>query len=97
MKKWHPKNAHYHAIENGGFQSSPERTAGTYSTYNSIDDRIDDFHYYTTWIKFGIGRATYDSAQEVRSGDLLREEAVALVQKYDGEFLQDGLMKFLLI
>lgn len=85
-EKWHPQGAYYYAIEHGGFQSSPERTAGTYSTYNSIDDRIDDFHYHTTWIKFGIGRATYDAAQEVRSGDLMREEAVALVQKYDGEF-----------
>ena len=85
-EKWHPQNAYYYAIENGGFQSSPERTAGTYSTYNSIDDRIDDFHYHTTWIKFGIGRATYDAAQEIRSGDLMREEGVALVRKYDGEF-----------
>jgi len=85
-EKWHPQNAYYYAIEHGGFQNSPERTAGTYSTYNSIDDRIDDFHYHTTWIKFGIGRATYDAAQEIRSGDLMREEGVALVKKYDGEF-----------
>jgi N-acetyl sugar amidotransferase len=85
-EKWHPQSAYYYAIEHGGFQSAPERTAGTYSTYNSIDDRIDDFHYHTTWIKFGIGRATYDAAQEIRSGDLIREEGVALVRKYDGEF-----------
>ena len=84
--KWHPQNAYYYSVENGGFESSPERTAGTYSTYNSIDDKIDDFHYHTTWIKFGIGRATYDAAQEIRSGELTREEGVALVQKYDGEF-----------
>jgi hypothetical protein len=87
-EKWHPQSAYYYAVENGAFQSAPERTAGTYSTYNSIDDRIDDFHYHTTWIKFGIGRATYDAAQEIRSGDLTREEGVALVQKYDGEFPQ---------
>ena len=73
-------------MENGNFQSAPERTAGTYSTYNSIDDRIDDFHYHTTWIKFGIGRATYDASQEVRNGDLTRQEAVSLIHKYDGEF-----------
>jgi hypothetical protein len=71
---------------NGNFQVSPERTPGTYSKYNSIDDRIDDFHYYTTYIKFGIGRATYDAAQEIRSGDITREEGIALVRKFDGEF-----------
>lgn len=84
--KWHPQSAYYFAVENGGFRASPERTAGTYSKYNSIDDKIDDFHYYTTYIKFGIGRATYDSSQEVRSDDLDRNEAVALVKRYDGEF-----------
>ena len=73
-------------MENGGFQAAPERTVGTYSKYNSIDDKIDDFHYYTTFIKFGIGRATYDASQEVRSGDLEKEEALALIRRYDGEF-----------
>ena len=33
-----------------------------------------------------IGRATYDASQEIRSGDLTREEGMALVKKYDGEF-----------
>lgn len=84
--KWHPQSAFYFAVDNGGFTASPERTLGTYSKYNSIDDKIDDFHYYTTFIKFGIGRATYDASQEVRSGDLEREEAVALIKRYDGEF-----------
>ena len=44
------------------------------------------FHYFTTLIKFGIGRATYDAAQEVRNGKITREEAVHLVKKYDQEF-----------
>lgn len=84
--KWHPQSCYYYAVEHGGFEASPERTPGTYSKYNSIDDRIDDFHYYTTFTKFGIGRATYDAAQEIRSGDITRDEGVALVRRYDGEF-----------
>jgi len=83
---WHPQSAYYYSVEHGNFEASPERTAGTYSKYNSIDDKIDDFHYYTTYIKFGIGRAIYDAAQETRSGDLERDEALMLVRKYDGEF-----------
>ena len=83
---WHPQGAYYYAVEYGGFQASPERTPGTYSKYNSIDDKIDDFHYYTTFIKFGIGRATYDAAQEIRNDEITREEGVALAKKYDGEF-----------
>lgn len=84
--KWHPQSCYYYAVEHGGFQASPERTPGTYSKYNSIDDRIDDLHYYTTGVKFGIGRASYDAAQEIRSGDITREEGVALVKRFDHEF-----------
>jgi len=98
--KWHPQACYYYAVENGGFQASPERTPGTYSKYNSIDDRIDDFHYWTTWIKFGIGRATYDAAQEIRSGDITRDEGVALVKRFDGEFPErfaDEIFRYLSI
>lgn len=84
--KWHPQSCYYYAVEHGGFQASPERTPGTYSKYNSIDDRIDDFHYYTTGVKFGIGRASYDASQEIRSGDIDREEGVALVKRFDHEY-----------
>lgn len=84
--KWHPQSCYYYAVEHGGFEASPERTPGTYSKYNSIDDRIDDFHYFTTRIKFGIGRATYDAAQEIRSGDITRDEGIALVKRFDAEF-----------
>ncbi|MBI5240029.1 MAG: N-acetyl sugar amidotransferase [Elusimicrobia bacterium] len=84
--RWHPQGAYYYAVENGGFQASSERNAGTYSKYNSIDDKMDDLHYYTTFVKFGIGRATADAAQEIRNGEITREEGAALVRKFDGEF-----------
>lgn len=96
--KWHPQACYYYAVEHGGFQASPERTPGTYSKYNSIDDRIDDLHYYTTGIKFGIGRASYDAAQEIRSGDITRDEGVALVKRFDLEFparFSDELFEYL--
>jgi len=98
--KWHPQACYYYSVEHGGFEASPERTPGTYSKYNSIDDRIDDFHYYTTGIKFGIGRASYDAAQEIRSGDITRDEGVALVKRYDHEFPErfaDEIFKYLSI
>lgn len=84
--KWTPQEVYYYAVENTGFKARPFRTQGTYSKYNSIDDKIDDLHYYTTYIKFGLGRATYDASQEIRNNHLTREEGVALVKKFDGEF-----------
>ncbi len=94
--KWHPQSCYYYAVEHGGFEASPERTIGTYSKYNSIDDRIDDLHYFTTGIKFGIGRASYDAAQEIRSGDITREEGVALVKRFDHEYPERFLDEMLL-
>ena len=84
--KWTPQEAYYYAVEHTGFQANPVRSEGTYSKYASLDDKIDGFHYYTTFIKFGIGRATYDASQEIRNKHLTREEAVALVRRFDGEF-----------
>ena len=98
--KWHPQEAYYYSVEHGNFQASPERTPGTYSKYNSIDDKIDDLHYYTTFIKFGIGRATYDASQEVRSGEITREEGASLIKRFDGEFPErfaDELWEYLSI
>jgi N-acetyl sugar amidotransferase len=84
--KWDPQECYYYASEHTGFASNDERTEGSYSKYSSIDDRIDPFHYYTTLIKFGIGRATYDAAQEIRNNKITREEGVGLVKRFDAEF-----------
>jgi hypothetical protein len=84
--KWDPQECYYYAAEHTGFRANTERTEGSYSKYSSIDDRIDPFHYYTTLIKFGIGRATYDAAQEIRNDKINRGEGVTLVRKYDQEF-----------
>ena len=84
--KWTPQECYYYAVEHTGFEANPFRTEGTYSKYNSLDDKIDGLHYYTTYIKFGLGRATYDASQEIRNRHLTREEGVALVRRFDGEF-----------
>jgi N-acetyl sugar amidotransferase len=83
--RWTPQESYYYAVEHTGFHARPFRTEGTYSKYNSIDDKIDDLHYYTTYIKFGLGRASYDASQEIRNKHLTREEGVALVRQFDGE------------
>jgi hypothetical protein len=83
--RWQPQAAYYFAAAHG-FEAAEARTEGTYSKYNSLDDQLDGLHYYLTWIKFGLGRASYDAAQEIRNGHLTREEGVALVHRFDGEF-----------
>ncbi len=83
--RWDPQEMYYYAVEHCGFAANTERTEGTYSKYNSLDDQIDPLHYYTTLIKFGIGRTTYDAAQEIRNRKIDRTEGIALVRRFDTE------------
>jgi N-acetyl sugar amidotransferase len=85
-QKWHPQETYYFSVENSGFIPNFHRTEGSHSKYSSLDDQIDWLHYYTAHVKFGIGRATYDTAQEIRNGDITRTEGVSLIRRYDGEY-----------
>jgi N-acetyl sugar amidotransferase len=85
---WDPQENYYYSVKNTGFEVNPCRTEGTYSKYASLDDKTDGLHYYLSYIKFGIGRATSDSAHEIRDDKITREEGVLLVKKYDNEFPQ---------
>ena len=98
--KWIPQETFYYSVENCGFKPRPFRTNGTYSKYNSIDDKIDDLHFYTLFTKFGIGRATYDVSQEIRNNHINQDEGKRLIKKYDGEFPDkyfNDIMKYLKI
>lgn len=94
-KFWDPQENFYYCQQHTGFTPNPERSEGTYSKYASLDDKIDGYHYYLGYIKFGIGRATSDSAHEVRDHKITRDEAIRLVQKYDGEFPKKNFKEFL--
>ena len=84
---YNPQDNFYFSKERSNFQVNPDgRSEGTYTKYSSLDDKLDGLHYYTWFIKTGRGRATEDAAVEVRNKIITREEAVALVKKYDGEF-----------
>lgn len=85
-KFWSQQENFYYASENTNFQTADERTQGSYTKSNGLDDKLECFHYYMMMIKFGMGRATWDAAQEIRDGKITRDEGVTLVNKYDTEF-----------
>ncbi len=94
-KKWIPQENFYYVVENTGFETNPQRSEGTYTKYSSIDDKTDGFHFWLGYLKFGMGRTTRDASMEVRSNHITREEAVALVNRYDGEFPKLYFKEFL--
>lgn len=62
------------------------RTDGTFTDFDSLDDKIDDVYYYLQSIKFGFGRAVRDASRMIQNGHLTRAEGLELARKYDGEF-----------
>ncbi len=92
---WDPQENFYYCREHNNFTVNPEHSEGTYSKYASLDDRLDGFHYYLGFVKFGIGRATSDAAHEIRDSKITREEGIALVRRYDGEFPRKYFADFL--
>ena len=95
FEKWDPQECFYYASDNTGFRTAKERSDGTYSKYTEIDDKIVPIHFFTTFIKFGIGRASYDASQEIRNNKITREEGINLVKKFDGEFPKTYFKDFL--
>ena len=94
-KLWVPQENFYYAAKNTGFEASHERTESTYTKSFSIDDRLDPFHWYLGYIKFGYGRATREASSDIRCGHITREEGVALAQRYDHEFPEKYFKEFL--
>jgi N-acetyl sugar amidotransferase len=94
-RKWIPQENYYYSVENTGFEANPVRNEGTFSKYASLDDKLDGFHFYLAYIKFGHGRCQSDAAHEIRDGHISREEGIALIKKYDGEFPQRYYQDFL--
>jgi N-acetyl sugar amidotransferase len=69
------------------FQLAPNgRSDGTFTGYDSLDDKIDNVYYYLQFIKFGFGRALRDACRQIYRGRLSREDALKHVRNYDDEF-----------
>lgn len=67
------------------------RTIGTFTDFDSLDDKIDDLYYYMQFIKFGFGRAVRDTSRFIQNNRMTREEALEIVKKYDGEYPERNL------
>lgn len=69
------------------FKTCPQgRTSGTFTDFDSLDDKMDDLFYYLQYVKFGFGRAVRDASRMIQTGHLTRQEGLELARKYDGEF-----------
>ncbi len=81
---WDP-NAHTKLmVDKYNFQLAKKPFERTYRTMSNLDDMHENgAHDYLKFVKFGYGRGTDHSAEDIRLGNLTREEGIEMVRKYD--------------
>jgi N-acetyl sugar amidotransferase len=67
------------------------RTVGTFTDFDSLDDKSDNLYYYMQYVKFGFGRAVRDACRMIQNCQMTRDEALQLARRYDGEFPEEFL------
>ena len=67
-----------------GFIVADRPVETTYENFENLDCYSNHLHDYLKYVKYGFGRATDNASLDVRLGYIKRDEAVRLVNKYDG-------------
>ncbi len=81
--EWDALKITRHLVEKCGFKIAQSKRDKTFNLYHKIDDHANGVHDYLKYLKFGYGRATDHTAEEIRCGRMTREEGVELVKQYD--------------
>ena len=69
------------------FRTNPKgRTDGTFTNFDSLDDKIDNLYYYMQFVKFGFGRAVRDASRLIQNHHISRRKGLELAHRYDAEF-----------
>lgn len=85
--KWSSYENYLYIKDKYDFRTCPTgRTEGTFTNFDSLDDKSDNLYYYMQYIKFGFGRAVRDASRMIQNKQLTREEGLELARKYDHEF-----------
>lgn len=85
--KWSSYENYLYIKDKFDFHTCPAgRTEGTFTDFDSLDDKSDNLYYYMQYIKFGFGRAVRDASRMIQNRQLTRQEGLELARKYDHEF-----------
>jgi N-acetyl sugar amidotransferase len=80
---WDTKKQHEEMIDKYGYETLPQQR--TFDAYNDVDCvHYSGLHDYIKQMKFGYAKATDHACREIRWGRLSRDEALELVNAYEG-------------
>ena len=77
-----------------GWKNRLNRVEVTYEDYENIDCYSMTIHDYLKFVKYGFGRAADDAVRDLRNKLINREEAIRLVERYDGKYPIAAIRRF---
>lgn len=85
--RWDPKAQHEQMVATHGYKGA--RFDRTFDTYDHVDCyNFMDLHDYLKLLKHGYSKVTDHACREIRHGRLKRDDALALVRKYEEQSLR---------
>lgn len=95
FEDWNPYYNYLVAKEHCGLLEEDETNPGTFTNYAQNDQDLYSLHVYLMYLKFGFGRATQDAGIDIRRGAMTRDQAINLVQFYDGKYPDQYIATYL--
>lgn len=95
FENWDPYRNYLVARDHCGLKEADATNSGTFTNFAQNDQMLYALHTYLMYLKFGFGRATQDAGIEIRRGSMTREQALALVSIFDGQFPEEYLASYL--
>ena len=85
FENWDPYRNYLVAKKYCGLKEAESSNAGTFTNFAQNDQALYPLHAYLMYLKFGFGRANQDASIEIRRGAMTRNQAINLVNLYDGQ------------
>ena len=87
-------NSIYAALQGLELKPQQERSTGDLLNASMLDEEFISLNFLLRYYKFGFGRATDYTCGQIRSDKLTRDEAIKIVQEYDGVYDENIIQMF---
>lgn len=87
-------NATYASLEGLTLRPGEESKTGDLSNASMLDEEFTNINMMLKYFKFGFGRATDFVDEKIRSGLMTRNQAIKIVEKYDGVCSDEIIARF---
>ncbi len=78
-----------------GLEEREERNIGAIENFSATDTNLIHLYFYLMYIKFGFGRTTSEVGNEIRRKSMSRDQAINIVNSFDGEFPEKHIEEYL--